>query len=422
MASMLSITFEPRPWRWIAAKAFGWTWPRVYWSQLGAVRLRDVERPNLPGKDWVLLHTRLGGICGTDMGMVQLKHHPGSLLRAYLPRQVALGHENVAEIIGLGSGVTGWKIGQRVTADSSLGCRVRGIWPPCRSCAAGLFCLCANFDRGAVRPAVLLGGTDFAGGSWSEFFVAHESQLHAVPETMEDEEAILIDPVACALHAVLRCWPAPEERVAVLGGGIIALATIACLRAMGFAGPIDALLRSDASADRAWQAGANRVIVMGRSRRAAERLAPVAEGLGQRLIPGKYGNAMIPAGYDLVYDAVGSGQSLSDAGKMTRPRGTIALLGTPQIVLAELTPIWFRELRVVGCYGRQVEQQGGPPRHTYELVMDLVQAGKLSLGPWRADVYPLLRWSEALAAAAGLAGSRRVKTAIDFRTMSAEQA
>jgi hypothetical protein len=55
-------------------------------------------------------------------------------------------------------------------------------------------------------------------------------------------------------------------------------------------------------------------------------------------------------------------------------------------------------------------------------VLDLVQAGKLSLTPWRADVYPLLRWTDALAAAAGLGSSRQVKTAIDFRTLSADQA
>jgi L-iditol 2-dehydrogenase len=417
MATMLSITFEPSPWRWIAAKAFGWAWPHVYWSRLGAVRLRDLERPALPGRDWVLLHTRLGGICGTDLGMVLMKHHPGSLLRAWLPRQAALGHENVAEIVETGGDVTDWKVGQRVTADSSMGCTPRGIWPPCRSCAAGLFCLCENFDRGALRPAVLLGATDFAGGSWSEFFVAHQSQLHALPESIDDEEAILIDPVACALHAVLRCWPASESHTAVLGGGVIALATIACLRAMGWRGPIDALIRDRNLADRSAQAGADRVIVMGRSSRASDRLGPVAEALDQRLIRAKYGNALLPAAYDLVYDAVGSGLSLSDAARMTRPRGTIALLGTPQIVLAEITPIWLREQRLIGCYGRQIEQHGGAPRHTYELVLDLVAGGKLSLAGWRADVYPLRRWADALAAAAGLAGPRRVKTALDFRTL-----
>ncbi len=417
MATMLSLTFEPRAWRWIASKGFGWHWPEVYWSKLGCVRLRDVERPALPGQDWVLLHTRLGGICGTDLGMVQMKHHPGSLLRAWLPRRVALGHENVAEIIEVGSSVTGWTVGQRVTTDSSLGCQVRGIWPPCPSCAAGLFCLCENFDRGQVRPAVLLGATDFAGGSWSEFFVAHQSQLHAIPEGMDDEEAVLLDPTACALHGVLRCWPTSEDRVAVLGGGIIALATIASLRALGFAGRIDALVRSEGSSERARQAGANRAVVMGKSRRVTQRLAPVAEALGERLVPGKYGNGFVPAGYDLVYDAVGTGTSLSDVTKITRARGTIGLLGTPQIVLAELTPIWFREQRLVGCYGRQIESQGGRPRHTYELVLDLVKEGKLSLRPWRADVYPLQRWPEALAAAAGLTGHRPVKTAIDFRTI-----
>lgn len=156
---------------------------------------------------------------------------------------------------------------------------------------------------------------------------------------------------------------------------------------------------------------------MGRSRRAADRLQPVAQTLGERIVHGRYGNAMLPAGYDLVYDAVGTGQSLSDAGKMTRPRGTIALLGTPQIVLAELTTLWFREQRLIGCYGRQIENQDPRPRHTYELVLDLLRQGKLSLAASRTDAYPLDRWTDALAAAAGVSGPRRVKTAIDFRTM-----
>ncbi len=417
MATMLSIQFEPRAWRWLTAKAFGRVWPQVYLSRLGAVRLRDVERPNLPGRDWVLLHTRLGGICGTDLGMVLMKHHPGSLLRAWLPEKVALGHENVAEIVEVGDDVGDWRVGQRVTVDSSLGCRPRGVWPMCRSCAAGLPCLCENFDAGRVRPAVMLGATDFAGGSWSEFFVAHRSQLHAVPEGMDDEEAVLIDPVACAVHGVLRCWPTPEDRVAVLGSGILAQAAVAALRALGFAGPIDGLVRSRESAERMTAAGADRAVVMGRSTRVADRIRPVADALGAKMIVGPFGNAAVAAGYDLVYDAVGSGTSVSDASKVTRPRGTVALLGTPQIVLAEITPLWFREQRWVGCYGRQIERHGGRALHTYELVLDLVAEKKLSLAPWRADVYPLDRWADALASATGASGPRRAKTALDFRNM-----
>jgi threonine dehydrogenase-like Zn-dependent dehydrogenase len=280
-----------------------------------------------------------------------------------------------------------------------------------------LFCLCENFDAGRVRPAVMLGATDFAGGSWSEFFVAHQSQLHAVPDEMDDEEAVLIDPVACATHGVLRCWPKPEDRVAVLGSGILAQATIASLRALGFAGRIDGLVRSVEASERVRRAGVDRVVMMPRSSQAAHRLAPVAEALGEKWASGKFGNAMVAAGYDLVYDAVGTGTSLSDAGKVARPRGTVAVLGTPQIVLTEVTTLWFREQRWVGCYGRQIEQQGGQPRHTYDLVLDLVREGKLSLAPWRADTYPAIRWTEALAAASGVTGPRRTKTALDFRSM-----
>ncbi len=412
---MLSLTFEPRARHWLAAKSLGWAWPSVYWSRLGAVQLRDVARPILPGPEWVLLKTRLGGICGTDLGMVLMKHHPGSLLRAWLPETVALGHENVAQIVQCGPEVKDWQPGQRVTADSSLGCGPRGIWPPCRSCAAGLFCLCENLDRGAVPPAVMLGTTDFAGGSWSEYFVAHQSQLHAIPDDLPDEQAILTDPVACALHGVLRCWPGETDRVAVLGGGIIALATIAGLRALGWTGPIDALVRSATAGERAVQAGATRAVQLPRSRRAAERLGPVAAALGERLVLGRYGNAFLPAGYDVLYDAVGSGPSVSDAMKMTCARGTIAMLGTPQIVLAELTPVWFREQRLIGCYGRQVECQGPKARHTYEMVFDLLAEGRLSLASWQTDVYPVQQWSQALAAATGLKAGRPAKVVIDFR-------
>lgn len=400
----------------MAAKSLGWAWPGVYWSRLGAVRAVDVARPVLPGAEWVLLRTRLGGICGTDMGMVLLKHHPGGLLRTWLPETVALGHENVAEIVEVGAQVTGWQIGQRVTAESSLGCVPRGIWPVCPACAAGLFCLCENFDRGQVRPAIMLGTSDFAGGSWSEYFVAHASQLHAVPEGLDDREAILVDPLACALHGVLRCWPGDVERIAVLGSGIIALATVAILRALGWAGPVDALVRSSVGAQRAMQAGATRAIQMGRSRRVAERLSPVALALDARIVLGKYGNAFLPSGYDLMFDAVGTGTSLSDSAKMTRSRGTIALLGTPQIVLTELTPLWFREQHLIGCYGRQMECDGARQQHTYDMVFGLLATGKLSLTPWRAETFPFEQWPTALATAAGQTQARPVKTALDFRT------
>jgi len=414
---MFSIVFEPRPWHWIAAKLLGRFRPSVYWGPAGAVRQCDLEIPDLPGPDWVLLRTRLGGICGTDLGVILMKHHPGGILRAYLPRRVVLGHENVAEVVRAGPEASEWSAGQRVCVDSSLGCRARGVWPPCKSCAAGLFCLCENFDRGKVPPAVMLGVADFAGGSWSEFFVAHKSQLHAVPDWMDDEQAVLIDPVACAVHGVLRCWPQRRGRVAVLGGGIIALATIAALRALGWTGRIDALLRRKITAERAAAAGADRAIVLPRSRRVEDRLGPVADALGARLIRGRYGNATLAAGYETVYDAVGSGESISDAARLASPRGTVALLGTPQIVIAELTGLWLKELRFVGCYGRQIETHDGRTQHTYRIVMEMAQQSRLPLEAWRPELYPADRWRDALATAAGRAAQRPVKVALDFRNM-----
>jgi len=415
--SMVGLVFEPGPVRWLLCKALGRLWPAVLWSRAGVVREKRLRVPHLPGDDWVLLRTRLGGICGTDLGMVLLKHHPGGLLRAFFVGRAVLGHENVAEIVEVGPAVRRWQVGQRVCVDSALGCAARGLQPACRMCAAGAFCLCQRQDQGRINKAVMLGTTDGLGGSWAEYFVAHESALVEVPGWLEDELAILIDPVACALHAVLRVWPQEAQRVAVVGGGIMAMATIASLRALGWTGRIDAIVRSSLAASRATTAGADRAVITTRSRTVRGRLQPIADALGTELIEGKYGNAMLRDGYDVVYDAAGSSSSFSDATKILRARGTLALLGTPQISLVELTCLWLRELKVVGCYGRQVEIFGEKPVHTYRVVLDLVRAGRLDLSQWRPEVYPFARWREALSRAAGFEGDRPAKVAIDFRNM-----
>ena len=409
---MLALTYDVSTWRWLACRAVGVLAPRVFVSTLSGLRLRQVPEPDLPGPRWVRVRTLLGGVCGTDLNLIRQREHPASVLRSFTSFPIALGHENVAVIDRVGSEVADWQPGRRVCVEPSLSCAVRGLTPPCPSCAAGRFSLCDRFLDGDFPPGTMIGLNNFTGGSWGPYFLAHESQLHAVPDAVDDARAVLVDPLACALHAVLRCIPAKGRRVLVQGAGIIGLGVVAGLRALDCGASITALVRHQQQGDRMRALGADRVIVAPRKLSSAQRFDRVADAVGGRRVSGGFGNQTLIGGFDVVYDCVGTGRSLGDAMKCTRPRGTTVAVGTSQIALVDTTPLWFNELTVLGAYGRQREDSApGPPRHTYDLVLEMMASGKLATDGLAPRVFPLTDYRPALRLLMSSSGRALVKAA-----------
>jgi len=306
--------------------------------------------------------------------------HPGSFLNLFSGFPAVLGHENVAVIEAVGNDVGGWQVGQRVCVEPAIGCYGREV-EPCPECLAGRPALCRHPGDDRLPPRAMLGLNRTTGGSWGEYFVAHETQLHAVPETLSDDAAILVDPLASAAHAVLRRRPLPGERVLVSGSGVIALGTIAAIRALGLDNEVSVLIRQPRRAETAIRLGADRQIIVPRGTRAADRYEAVAAALGVPRRTGRFGNQVLLDGYDLTYDCTGSGGGFTDALKWTRSRGTVVLVGTTGIGLVDTTPIWFNELSVLGTNGRQVEMADGRQQHTYDLILDWLGSGRLD---WRA--------------------------------------
>jgi len=424
---MKALTFDIHRVRWPICKVAGWVTRRVYWSPLSGLRLQEVATPPLwtargrpggPDGRWVRLRTRLGGICGTDLAAVLQRTHPASILRVMTRFPVTLGHENVAVIQEVGPGVVGWRPGRRVVVEPTLSCAVRGIHPPCAPCRAGTFSLCERFlDPGpsGLPPGMMIGWNDFTGGSWSPEFVAHETQLHAVPDSLSDEEAILVDPIASALHAVLRRVPADDERVLIIGGGIIGLGLAMAIRALGSRARITGLVRHEHQAERMRQAGAEDVIVSPRGQSRGELYDAVAGRVAGRRVHSMFGNQAFIGGYDVTYDAIGTGRSLTDAMKFTRARGTVILAGTSQITVLDTTPLWLTELNVLGCNGRQFERYDGRTLHTYEVVFELAAAGRLRLAGLLTHMFFLEDYRQAFTLLTSRRHSRVVKAAFDLR-------
>lgn len=394
---MLALEYNPTPMRWALCKAAATVSRRAYTSALSPLRLVERAIPERPGTDWVRLRTVRGGICGTDLALVTQRIHPATILQAFSSFPAVLGHENVAIIDDVGEDAAPWQTGQRVCVEPAIGCHGRGIVPPCRECAAGRAALCESVGDDGLPPRALIGLNALTAGSWAGFFLAHRSQLHAVPDGVTDDVAALVDPIASSAHAVLRRPPTSGETVLVNGAGIIGLGIVAAVRALGLDNKIIVTARYPFQEDLAGRLGATHVVRLARRDGFAARYEAVSRFARGRRLTVRFGNQVLLGGFDLTYDCTGTGIGLSDALKWTTSRGTVVVVGTGSISRLDTTPIWFDELNVIGANGRQIETGKGRKLHTYDLVFDWLQSGRMDLSVIPVHCYKLTEYRRAFA-------------------------
>lgn len=365
---------------------------------IGPIRLLDVDAPALPGADWHRLRPRLAGICGSDLATVD--GESSRYFEDIVSFPFVLGHEIVADVLD--------QAGRRVVVEPVLGCLTRGIEPPCPACAEGRKGNCERLAFGHLHPGLQTGFCADTGGGWSEELVAHESQLHDVPDRFSDDEAVMVEPTACAVHAALLADVQPDERVVVLGAGTLGLASVAALRHFSPPSALIAVARHQVQRDFAHSLRADEVVEEDELARAARRLTG-SLALGKRSAE----RGRLTGGVDVVLDCVGSSRSISEALAVTRPGGRIILVGMPGTVRVDLAPLWQREITITGAYAYGVEERNGALTSTFDLAFELVEAA--GLGRLVSAHYPLERYEEAVrhAASAGRRGS--VKVVFDLR-------
>ena len=415
---MQAIVYKVNPLGWVTCKWLRHFWKGCLCSRINGLALREVAPPPLPGDDWVRVRTLLGGICGTDLSLVAQKQRPDSILQAFGSMPMGLGHENVAVVTEVGKAAEASWLGRRVCVEPTLGCTARGIEPACPRCAAGEFGACENFGANGVGRYGLPAGTSIGynratGGSMGESFVAHQSQLVPVPDALSDEQAVLTDPLACSLHSVLRANLSGAQRVLVYGAGVLGLGAIAAMRAVGFGGHIDALDYSGYLEKIARRLGANDFVRLPLER--GERFAAIAARTGGTVHRVRFNNYMLCGGYDVVFECVGSPQSMAESLKWTRARGDVVVVGTGSGGNIDLTPIWFRELNVKGAYGRQFEHFAGGRISTYALVHRLMTEGKLDVAGMLTHKFRLKDYRQAFDVSLHKGRHQAIKVALDVR-------
>ena len=390
---------------YLATLAAGRLADRFYVGPLACTRYGDVPEPALPSPRWVRVRTRLGGICGSDLNVITLRASPSTSPFSSFP--FVLGHENVGDVVEVGRDVRRVAVGARVTVNPLLCCEPRDVTPACPACAAGDHSRCTHFTDGALPPGMLIGTTRDLGGSWGEMFVAHESQLVPVPESMSDEDAVLVEPLACSVHAVRANLPPPGARVLVVGAGSIGLLTVAALRALSPGAPVTVLARHPFQAAHAERLGAGRVVPA-----RGDYLAPLADAAGTRLLRPIIGKPVGVGGFDCTFVCVGGARAMDDAMRVTRAGGTIVLLGNSSTMNGlDWTPLWLKELTVRGslCYGAHTHTS--PARSAFDEAAALIASGAAPVRPLLTHTFPLSDYRRALDTALSKTADQSIKVA-----------
>jgi threonine dehydrogenase-like Zn-dependent dehydrogenase len=376
--------------------------------------MQDVDPPKLFGPDWTVLRTRLTGICGSDAKQALLDFDADAgdnPMSAFISFPQVMGHEVVATVDEAGP-ESGLEPGQRVVLNPWLSCAPRGISPECPACEDGDYSLCWNFNDGLLTAGIHTGNSSDASGGFADLLPAHKLMAIPVPDDVSDEVAVLADPFAVSLHAITRNPPPEGGRVLVYGAGALGTTAGAILAALYPSVDVGVVARFPQQAALAEQ----RALTVFAPEPRVDLIEALADWSGGVLrTPWDGLPTCHPGGIDVIYDTVGSPETVEVGVRVLRERGTLMQMGVSSPARFEWTPWYFKELRLVGSNAFGLEEVDGVRQHGIAHYLDLVQAGRIDLTGMLTHTFRLEQWRDALAACADQAASGAVKVAFDFR-------
>ncbi|MET0881171.1 MAG: alcohol dehydrogenase catalytic domain-containing protein [Acidimicrobiales bacterium] len=376
--------------------------------------LQDVDEPKLFGPDWTVLRTRLTGICGSDakQALLDFDSEAGdNPMSAFISFPQVMGHEVVATVDQAGTEAE-LEPGQRVVLNPWLSCAPRGISPVCPACDNGDYNLCWNFNDGRITAGIHTGNSSDASGGFADLLPAHKLMAIPVPDAISDEVAVLADPFAVSLHAITRNPPPEGGRVLVYGAGALGTTSGAILAALYPSVEVGVVARFPQQAALAEKRGL-KVFVPEPRLDLIEALADWSGGVLRRPWAGL--PTCHPGRIDVIYDTVGSPETVEVGIRVLRERGTLVQMGVSSPARFEWTPWYFKELRLVGSNAFGVEEVDGVRKHGIAHYLDLVQDGRIDLDGMLTHTFRLEQWRDALAACADQGSSGALKVAFDFR-------
>lgn len=293
----------------------GMMWSLVKEKPEQGLWMKRVPIPTVGTND-VKIKIKKTAICGTDVHIYQWD----AWAQKTIPVGMSVGHEYVGEIVEVGSGVEGFKIGDVVSGEGHICCGT------CRNCLEGHLENCRDAKGvGVNRP-----------GCFAEYLVIPAENVWPTKETIEEELYSIFDPFGNATHTALS-YDVLGEDVLISGAGPIGIMAAAIVK---FAGARHVVITdfNEYRLDLAKKLGATRPVNLKH-----EKLEDVMNEIGMK------------EGFDVGLEMSGNKQALNDMIHNMKNGGNIAILGlhgkeTP----VDLESVIFKGLNLRGIYGRKV--------------------------------------------------------------------
>lgn len=316
----------------------------------GNIELKDVSLPKI-APDEVLIEVKRSGICGTD---VHIYHDS-----AFYTPPVVLGHEYAGVITEVGSKVSSFDVGDRVTSPATI---------PCGTC---FMCRINRANRCIGEEKRIL-GVHKADGTFTEYVAVPSKILHRIPDALSLDEAAVAEPAACAIHNLSEIVGInPGDVVVVLGPGPMGLLSLQAAKI----------------------SGAERVIVTGVSAdedrlRLAEKLgADVTVNVEEEDVVETIKSITDGLGADVVIEASGASAARRQAFDLVRRCGRVGLIGlTGESTEINLDKVVEGELDVKGSWGTIWS--------SWRTALSLIGSGRIQVAPLITTKLPLERWYE----------------------------
>ena len=276
--------------------------------------MEEVDIPKVGVND-VLVKIRKTAICGTDLHIYKWDEWAQNTIK---PGMI-IGHEYVGEVAAMGEGVTGFKVGDRVTGEGHIACG------HCRNCRRGRKHVCEN----TVGIGVNIDGI------FAEYAAIPSANLMKMSDQIEDELLAIMDPFGNATHTALS-FSVIGEDVLVTGAGLIGSMAVAIAKFAG-ARYVVATETNPYRIELAKKMGATRVV-----NPMEESLDDVIKELGM-------------IGFDIGLECSGSPAAFNDMVSHMYNSGKISLLGIlPSQTKVNWSDIIFKGLQLKGIYGREM--------------------------------------------------------------------
>jgi L-iditol 2-dehydrogenase len=322
----------------------------VKWFAPRDLRVVDVDKP-VPKPHEALVHVESVGICGSDLHY----YEQGCIGGSKLTKPTILGHEYAGTVEEVGAEADRSLVGKRVAVEPGIPCL------ECEWCRHGQYNVCLNM--------FFPGGPD-CDGALREYMTVHAEFCFPIPDTLTWAEAVMIEPLAVAVHAVELANVQPGETAAVLGLGPIGLLTAQMLKLSG----AESVFGTDLHDYRVDAGGKNGVDYVFNAVKIDTVEAIIRETGGR--------------GVDVAFDMARSSETISLACRVVRPAGRCVLTG---ISGEEYDPIPV-------CVSRRKElaiQWCRRFKDNYPTAISLVESGKIDVRSLVTHSFPLEKAREA---------------------------